>query len=231
MMLRCALLLFGLLFAASVSAQPAPESVPGPCGRAEAIGDGWTVAAPETVGLDGAKLCGLETFLKQWPKANIHAVVVVRRGKLVAEHYLAGIDPRFPAEYQGVVRFTPTTKHDVHSISKSVTSLLVGIALGEGKFPALDSAAIDSFPEYASLRTPENARITFRDLLAMAHGWKWDESADWLSADNTERPMFEAEDTYRFIWQQPVIAIPGALFNYSGGATTLLAGVLAKTTG
>ncbi|MDI1285709.1 MAG: serine hydrolase [Reyranella sp.] len=226
-MIRRALLLLALLFAVPAAAQPST----GPCGKAEAIGDGWTVAAPEEVGLDGTKLCGLEAFLKQWPTANIHAVVVARHGKLVAEHYLSGRDVRFAGEGLGLVHFTPTTKHDVRSISKSVTSLLVGIALGDGKFPPLDSAVIDSFPEYASLRTPENARITFRDLLTMAPGWKWNESADWLSVDNTERPMFEADDPYRYIWERPVVVTPGTLFNYSGGATTLLGGVVARTTG
>jgi CubicO group peptidase (beta-lactamase class C family) len=221
------LLLLAALFLLGASASAKADT----CGKAEAIGDGWTVAAPEEVGLDGAKLCNLEAFLKQWPKANIHAVVVARHGKLVAEHYLSGWDLRFPSEEQGVVRFTPTTKHDVRSISKSVTALLVGIALGEGKFPPLDSAAIDSFPEYASLRTPENAKITFRDLLAMAHGWRWDESAAWQSDDNTERPMFEASDPYRYIWERPVVAPPGTVFNYSGGATTLLGGMVARATG
>jgi CubicO group peptidase (beta-lactamase class C family) len=222
-MIRRALLALALLFAVPAAAQP--------CGRAEAIGDGWTVAAPEDLGLDGARLCDLEAFLKQWPGANIHALVVVRHGKLVLEHYLAGQDVRFASEALGVVHFTPTTKHDVRSISKSVTALLVGIALAEGRYPPLDSAVIDSFPEYADLRTPENARITFRDLLTMSAGWKWDESAPWQSADNTERPMFEAADPYRFIWERPVAAPPGTVFAYSGGATTLLAGVLAKTTG
>jgi CubicO group peptidase (beta-lactamase class C family) len=222
-MIRRALLSLALLFAVPAAAQS--------CGKTQAIDDGWTVAAPEEVGLDGAKLCGLETFLKQWPGANIHTVVVARRGKLVAEHYLSGTDRRFASEDLGVVHFTPTTKHDMRSISKSVTALLVGIALGEGKYPALDSAVIESFPEYAHLRTPENARITFRDLLPMAHGWKWNESAAWLSPDNTERPMFEDTDPYRFIWEQPVIVPPGTLFNYSGGATTLLGGVLARSTG
>jgi CubicO group peptidase (beta-lactamase class C family) len=224
-MTRLFLLAAALLFAVSTSATAEP------CGKAEAIGDGWTLGTPEEVGLDGAKLCGLEAFLKQWPKANIHAVVVARRGKLVAEHYLSGEDIRFNDDNLGVVRFTPTTKHDLRSISKSVTALLIGIALSEGKYPPLDSAVIDSFPEYASLRTPENAKITFRDLLPMAHGWKWDENAAWRSPDNTERPMFEATDPYRFIWEQPVIVPPGTLFNYSGGASTLLGGVLAKATG
>jgi CubicO group peptidase (beta-lactamase class C family) len=201
------------------------------CGKPQAIGDGWEIATPDDVGLDGARLCGLETFLGQWQDANIHAVVIARRGKLVMERYLTGRDVRFPDEALGVVRFTPTDKHDVRSISKSVTSLLVGIALGEGKYPALDSSMTDSFPEYAGLRTPDNARITFQHLLTMSPGLKWKENVPWLDFDNNERLMFVAPDPYRYILEQPVAVPPGTVFNYSGGATTLLGGVLERTTG
>ena len=110
------------------------------------------------------KLCELDAFIAQWPKANIHAVVVVRNGKLVMERYFAGEDERW-GDKLGRVTYGPEVKHDLRSISKSVTSLLVGIARGEGKFPALDSSVFDAFPDYADLRTPEKARITFRDLL------------------------------------------------------------------
>lgn len=201
------------------------------CGKPQAIGDGWETASPDEVGLDGARLCDLKAFLDQWQDANIHAVVIARRGKLAVEHYLTGRDTRFPDEARGVVRFTPTEKHDVRSISKSVTSLLVGIALDEGKYPALDSSVVDSFPEHASLRTPENARITFRHLLTMSPGLKWTESVPWRDSDNNERLMFEAPDPYRYVLEQRMVARPGTLFNYSGGATTLLAGALEKATG
>lgn len=200
------------------------------CDPPKVIGDGWTIAAPDEVGLDGAVLCGLDKFLKQWPKRNIHAVVVVRRGKLVFERYYSGQDDRWVLT-SGVTHFSPTEKHDVRSISKSVTSLLVGIAAGEGKFPPLDSPAIDHFPEHASLRTADNARITFRHLLTMSHGWRWDESLPWNNAANNERLMLESRDPYRYVLEQPIALPPGMLFNYSGGAPTLLAGVLAKTTG
>ena len=54
-MIRHALLSLALLFALPAAAEP--------CGKAEAMGDGWTVATPEEVGLDGTKLCDLEGFL------------------------------------------------------------------------------------------------------------------------------------------------------------------------
>ena len=200
------------------------------CDPPKTIGDGWTIATPDEVGLDGSTLCGLDKFLEQWPKRNIHAVVVVRHGKLVFERYYSGEDDRWVLT-SGVTHFSPTEKHDLRSISKSVTSLLVGIAAGEGKFPPLDSPVIDFFPEYASLRTTENARITFRHLLTMSHGWRWDENIPWNNPAHNERLMLEAKDPYRYVLEQPVALPPGLLFNYSGGATTLLAGALAKATG
>lgn len=200
------------------------------CDKPQAIGDGWSIAAPDDLGLDGAQLCRLDNFLAQWPQANIHAGVIVRRGKLVMERYATGEDSRWVVS-RGVTRFTPTEKHDLRSITKSVTSLLVGIALGEGKFPPLDSAVIDFFPEYSELRTPDKARITFRHLLTMSDGLVWDEDKLWNDRANNERLLLEAKDPYRYALQQPVALPPGTLFNYSGGATSLLGAALAKAVG
>jgi CubicO group peptidase (beta-lactamase class C family) len=221
-MARIVTLLIALLVACPAMAET--------CGKPQDLQDGWSIAAPEEVGLDGPSLCGLDTFLDQWPRRNIHAVVVTRRGKLVFERYFAGDDDRWVVS-SDFVSFSPTEKHDIRSISKSVTALLVGIALSEGKFPPLDTPVIDFFPEYAELRTPDKARITFRHLLTMSHGLAWDETVAWNAPDNNERQMLEAMDPYRYVLEQPVALPPGILFNYNGGATTLLAGALAKATG
>ena len=116
------------------------------CGAPVALNDGWSIASQAEVGLDAERLCQLDAIIAQWPKANVHAVVVVRNGKLVMERYFAGEDERW-GDKLGRVTYGPEMKHDLRSISKSVTELLVGIALAEGRYPALDSAVIDFFPE------------------------------------------------------------------------------------
>jgi CubicO group peptidase (beta-lactamase class C family) len=194
------------------------------------LDDGWAVAAPSEVGLDAARLSALDTFLRQWPKHNVHAVVVVRRGRLVFEHYFPGRERRW-MDWSGVVRFSPTQKHDIRSISKSVTSLLIGVAVSQGRFPPLESPVIDYFPEYADLRTIKNGRITFRHLLTMSHGLRWDESRSWKRRDNNERQLLEAKDPYRYVLEQPVVLPPGSSFNYNGGATSLLGAALTKAVG
>jgi len=192
--------------------------------------DGWVVASPREVGLDATKLSELDRFLRQWPRHNVHAVTIARRGKLVFERYFRGRERRW-MEWSGVVEFSPARKHDIRSISKSVTSLLVGMAVSEDKFPPLDSPVIDYFPEYADLRTTEKGRITFRHLLTMSHGLRWDESRSWKSRDNNERRLLEAKDPCRYVLEQPVALPPGTAFNYCGGATTILGAALAKSVG
>src|SRR5258708_655006 len=106
------------------------------------LDDGWTMATPKDAGFDPDKLCPLDKFISKWTGATIHGVVVGRHGKLVMERYYKGSD------YRGdVIEFGPTVRHGLFSISKSVISLLIGVARGEGKFPDLDAPAIDHLPE------------------------------------------------------------------------------------
>jgi CubicO group peptidase (beta-lactamase class C family) len=200
------------------------------CGTPAALDDGWTIARPEASGFDPTRLCELDDFLAQWPARNIHAVVVVRHGKLVMERYFKGADERWGRPL-GVVEYGPEVKHDLRSISKSVVSLLVGIASGEGKFPDLDSPVFGQFPEFAALKTAGKAEITLRQLLTMSSGLAWDEARPYSDPANSERRLIDAVDPVRYVLEQPMAALPGEFYNYNGGGTTLLAAVLTKSTG
>src|ERR1700709_1781636 len=61
------------------------------CGTPTALDDGWTIATPASVGLDGARRCGIRARLREM-EADVHAVVIVRHGKLVFEQYFSGYD-------------------------------------------------------------------------------------------------------------------------------------------
>ena len=200
------------------------------CGTPRDIGDGWPLAAPADVGFDAEQLCDLDRLIARWPEANIHAVIVIRQGKLVMERYYSGMDERW-GRPQGRVDYGAAVTHDLRSISKSATSLLVGIALGEGKFPALDSSVFDAFPEYADLKTAEKSKITFRNLLTMSSGLRWDESIPYSNPANSERRLIDSQDPVRYVLEQPLERPPGTIYNYSGGDTTLLAAALSKATG
>ena len=206
-------------------AAPAQECAP-PAAR----DDGWKVGAPESVGLDGARLCAIVPHLAGDSTANVHAVLVARRGILVFEHYFAGEDERLGRPL-GLIHFDPDTTHDQRSISKSVTSLLVGIAIGAGKLTGVDVPVLDFFPEYPELRSPEKARIQLKHLLTMSSGLAWDESSHYTDHPNSFIRSLSAPDHDRFVLEQLVETAPGERFNYNTGGIDLIGTMIQKATG
>ena len=81
---------------------------------------------------------------------NMHAVIVIRGGRLVLERYFDGADDARGTPL-GVVAFKPDTLHDLRSVSKSIVGLLYGIALRDDKVPPPEQPLMQSFPEYADL--------------------------------------------------------------------------------
>jgi CubicO group peptidase (beta-lactamase class C family) len=201
------------------------------CARPSAGEDHWPVAAPESVGLSGATLCAMVTWLDDWKQSNVHAVLVVRHGALVFEHYFSGNDEQWGSPL-GTVAFGPETKHDERSVTKSVVALALGVAIDRGSIKSIDEPVLPFFPEYADLRTPAKDRITLRDLVTMSAGLEWHEDdTPYASAANSENRVDDAADPYRYALQQAVIAPPGQVWTYNSGATELIGAVLKKATG
>ena len=138
--------------------------------------DQWLVAPPQNVGLDPNKLCALAARFEEWEEANLHGVVVVRHGKLGFEHYFRGFDLKARGG-PGIIDFNSTTTHDLRSMTKSVTALVLGVAIDRGIIADVDQSVLSFFPDYADLRTPEKDRITIRHLLTMSMGLDWNDDA------------------------------------------------------
>ncbi|MEH2514838.1 CubicO group peptidase (beta-lactamase class C family) [Bradyrhizobium sp. AZCC 1610] len=199
------------------------------CGSPTSIGDGWPTATPESVGLDGARLCGIAARLTA-TNANVHAVIVVRHGKLVFEQYFAGYDEPWG---MGGARhdFDATTKHDMRSISKSVISLLVGIAIDRELIKNADEPVVKFFPDYSALKTAGWDNITLRHLLTMSSGIQWDENRAWKDPENDEPHLGSEADPFRYVLSKPIAAPPDTVWNYNGGGTDLLGNIIERVSG
>ncbi len=136
--------------------------------------DGWAVGHPSDVGMNASLLEGLAPQFEAWTEANLHAALIVRNGKLVYERYFTGEDKAW-ATPLGRVAYDATLRHDLRSITKSITSLLFGIAVDRGWIESLDVPVLTFFPEYAELRTVERDAISLRHLLTMTAGLAWNE--------------------------------------------------------
>lgn len=187
----------------------------------------WSIANPESAGLRSEPLRDLVEWLDGYGQANIHSVLVVRHGKLLFEHYRAGEDECW-GEPLGNVAHGPDSKHDLRSVTKSVISLLLGIALDRKLIRDIDESVINWFPQYSDLRTPEKERITLRHLLTMSAGLEWNENVPFTDPKNSEMRMLCSADQYRYVLEQPVVVPGGQVWNYNSGGTLLLEAVIAK---
>ncbi len=191
--------------------------------------DDWPVVPLSGAGFDADVGGRLDAAVENGELPNLHAVVVARQSQLALERYYEGPDERW-GESIGNVAFGPDIKHDLRSVSKSIVSLLYGIALGQSKVPVLNEPIVDSFP-YDDLKSdPERRRMTVAHALTMSLGIEWDESLPYTDPRNSEIAMELATDRYRFILERPFVAKPGTVWNYSGGATALLARLISDGT-
>jgi CubicO group peptidase (beta-lactamase class C family) len=199
------------------------------CGSPTSLNDGWPTATPESAGLDGTRLCGIAAKLAA-TNANVHSIVIVRQGKLVFEQYFAGEDQLWGTN-RGRQEFDATTKHDMRSVSKSVTSLLFGIAIDRQLIKGLDEPIVKFFPDYAAVKTAGWDNVTLLHLLNMSSGMQWDQNRPWVDPQNDERQLTSEADPFRFILSKSISAPPGTVWNYNSGETDLLGNVIERVSG
>jgi CubicO group peptidase (beta-lactamase class C family) len=164
---------------------------------------------------------------------NLHGVIVLRNGRCVLERYFDGEDRQRGVGPIGRIAFTPDTLHDLRSCSKSIVSLLYGIALRNGHVPPPEAPLFAAFPKHADLATRDGRdRLTIHHVLTMTMGTDWDESSlPYTDPGNSENAMDDAADRYRYVLERHVIDTPGTHWTYCGGATALLGRIIADGTG
>lgn len=172
---------------------------------------GWRHAAPAAQGVDSALLDSAVALIVQ-RHPNVQSLLVVRHGYVVLERYFAGRDS--------------TTAFDLRSATKSITSMLVGIAIERKFLRGLDQRIAAIVPDALAGPDvdPRKRRITLRNLLTMTSGLDWQEGrATEYSAGY--RSWAEA------ILARPMAADPGRRFNYNSGNAHLLSVAISRTSG
>lgn len=222
----CIVVALGLVSLPLSTPAAAQQSDPPP-----SLDDGWETATPAEVGLDADRLAALTRALRAGEFGNVHALLIEKSGKLVYEEYFTGRDETW-GEDLGTVSFGRASLHDVRSVSKSVVSTLVGIAIDRGEIPSVDTPLHTLLPEYAHLLTGDKRSIRLQHVLSMSAGLAWDEwSTPYSDPTNDWLQLTEAEDPVAFVLDRELVDEPGAAFTYHGGMTHLLGVLLERATG
>jgi CubicO group peptidase (beta-lactamase class C family) len=192
----------------------------------------WQPIAPAEAGFAPDLEARLDKLIAEKRAWKLHGVVVVRDGRLVMERYFEE-DDNARGQRLGRVAFSAETLHDMRSISKGIVGLLYGIALEQGKVPVPDAPLFASFPDYADLASdPGRQHLTIHHVLTMTMGTDWDEtSIPYSNPANAEIAMDRAPDRIHYILERRVITEPGRRWTYCGGATALLARIIANGMG
>lgn len=163
--------------------------------------------------------------------ADLHAVLAWRSGRMLVEHYRRSSDQPVGDWLAREVTFGPDVLHDMRSVSKSVVALLVGQAVARGEID-LATPILDFHPDLADLRRDGREAIRLSHLLDMASGLAWNETTStYGSGANDETRLWWDVSPARYVLDRPLVAAPGALWNYNGGHTVLLADVLEQRSG
>ena len=195
----------------------------------------WTPVSLSEAGFAPDLEARLDDFTHTGRVNNVHGVVIVRRGRMVAERYYEGDDQVRDSDGKPVperVTFTAERSHELRSVTKSIVGLLYGIALSEGKVPSLDQPLLAQFPQYTDLPDmAQRRRWTIAQAMTMTLGTDWDEEISYDDPRNGQTAMEAAPDRYRYVLEQPIVAVAGDRWIYCGGATVLIGKILERGIG
>jgi CubicO group peptidase (beta-lactamase class C family) len=190
------------------------------------VGDGWETASLESVGMDLAPLANLMDQLHRRNGHRVHAVLIVRHGRLVFEEYFEG--RTHPTFGEQPISFNRETEHCLSSVAKSFTATLLGIAIDHGFITGVDQSVFDFFPQLQDLNVGQRGGITLEHLVTMTSGLEWDESSRSLRDPLNDLTAWlnltrnTAQDPVRAVLERRMVAAPGALYRYGGGNTNVL---------
>ena len=171
--------------------------------------DLWRYSEMEEQGIDSTIIDGGLALLADSPTRQ--SLILMRNGHVVYEQYFNGSHA--------------TDSNNIASVSKSMLSALIGIAIEQGRFQSADDRIADYLPEYfEAISDPKLRELTLHQLLTMTHGLAWEENG-------TERMLNRSENWVADILSLPLSNEPGTVFHYSTGASQVLSAVLTEAIG
>ena len=218
--------------------------------------EGWTESSPAAQGLDSMPFVELVSGIGEGAFGNVDRLVVIRNGYLVvnerwendyralSEGFNSALgcgwetctDPADIHQYNYVYPdhhpyYMGRDVHSLQSVTKSVTSVLIGIAIMRGEISGMDALLLSFFEDYDLSGVDDRLRrAALEDLLTMRSGIEWHEDRPFDST-NTTLQLEWSDDWIQFTLDQPTDADPGEKWVYNSGGSHLMSGIIKQATG
>jgi len=181
--------------------------------------DGWQVSSLQAVGIEVEPIEEISAQIRDRDTIDhVLSLLIVKNGKLVHEVYSPYCQRN--------------TLHVLASITKTITSTLVGIAIDRGMIKSVDTKVHTLIPEFANqIKDPSFKNISLKHIMTMTSGLNWNERVSYNNPQNDEYQMVESENWTKYVLSKSMAAKPGTRFNYNTGSIHLLSAVLKSVSG
>lgn len=179
------------------------------------------IAKPEDIRLDLTAIQQLMDDIGSGKWINVHGLIIIEKGKLVAEGYWNGSNA--------------TKLHDIRSASKSVASILTGIAIQNDFISSIDTKIYTFFPDfkptYSDTISPEQQEVWLNNLkiehlLNMTSGFEYD---DWYENFRGEYEIQKSRNWVKKAATSKLVRQPGTFYAYNTASLVLLSEIIART--
>ena len=212
----------------------------------------WQISSLEAEGIDPLPITRFVEEIESGSYGLVDHLLIIRNGRVV-------VDERFRRDYQAVaakvrpeeriglnrrdpkydyenVDYHPyyqgTDLHSLQSVSKSVTSLALGIAIDKGHIEGVAAPVLPFFDDYDFDKSdPRKVAMTVKDLLTMRSGIEWQPEGSFQDPDTSTVSLENADKWIQFILDHPMDTDPGTSFEYNDGASVLLGKIVGVATG
>ena len=214
-------------------------------------GQEWTVSTPEAEGLNPEPIERFVGEIRAGEFGNIDQLVLIRNGRLVTDETFERdysalrkalkpedlLSPNAPYEQYDYDNpeyhpfYKGTGLHTMQSVTKSVTSAALGVAVDEGLIESVSVPAMPYFEGYTHDQSdPRKAQMTLEDLLTMRSGIAWKTEGGYAEGHSTVT-MEDSKAWIQFILDQEMDQEPGTTYEYNDGASVLIGKILREATG
>ncbi len=181
------------------------------------VDDGWKTNSLNDLGYDSKKVKFLFDKLLYAETHKIHSMLLVKNNEILLEEYFDS--------------YAMDIKHDMRSTSKSIRSLLLGIALDKGFIESID----DPISKYLKALSPQKHldvrkdSITIKHLITMSAGW---DCNDWdKKSKGQEDRVYKKKDWLQYTLDLPMINDPGSVSNYCSMGVIVMSEIISKASG
>lgn len=214
----------------------------------------WPQSTPEKEKMNADSLLAFEKDISNGKYGPIDAMFITRNGKLIWQQswkndydkiygdkakitsVMNPLDPGGQYNYYNPwwhPFYRRGELHSLQSVTKTITSIIIGIAVTQKEFPALTTPVLHFFDTSKVKHIDDRKRrMTIQHLLTMTAGLEWNEDqVSYLDAANDCGIMESSFDWIDYVINKPMTHEPGSHFAYNSGATELLCYIFRKATG